>query len=326
MSFRRTIALLASVFVVLLAALVLGYVFTPQGASRRQSEALLFPGFKAKEVRKVEISDAASRVSILLSDRWMIDAAGETFPASGDKVEGLLREVAALSRGSVVTRDAKTAESLGLSPREAKRLALSGQGGGPLAVLSIGRYAAAGGGYYIRVGDAPEVLQTGAGLASYLGTARSEWANLRILPSDVRAESVMRLTVSGGIPLPDAKGTKRVEYTLVKGSDAQGALSWRFEGAGAAKVQAQKADAMAAAVAGLEGSDYLSGVEAAASVTALVTVSLTDNRTFTIRFSAKNASGQYPCSLADGRYAFLVPEQRVGEILVPLDALTDAAR
>jgi hypothetical protein len=329
MSFQRKVIILGSVFLILLAALVLGTVFSPQGTASRQSEALLFPALKPSQARRIEIGDASSKVSLVLSGDWTIDVAGKMYPASQERVNGLLQELAAITRGTVVTRDAKAAESLGLSEKEAKRLVLFGAKDERLCDLSIGRFAAGGQGIYLRVGDRSEVLRTGEGLSRYLGIERRDWANLRVLPPGLKADTIMRLTVTNSRALPETKGARPFQYTLVKETDTRGGSVWSLAGEKGRKLDAKKIDGMANALAGLEGSDFLTDGAPSAVLSpqaAEVTVSLTDNRTFTIRFGLKKEKNQYPCGLAEGAYAYLVPEWRVNEILAAPETLTLAAR
>jgi len=328
MSFQRKIIILGSIFVVLLAALLLGMVFSPQRSVQRQSEALLFPDLKPAQARRVEIGDASSQVRLSLAGEWAIEESGKRYPASQEKVSGLLQALAALTRGALVTRDAKAAEGLGLSTKEAKRLVVFGAKDEKLCELAVGRFAAGGLGLYLRPADRPDVLRTGQELSRYLGIERRDWANLRVLPSDLKPSSVMRLTIVNERALLEPKGAKPFRYTLVKEVDSRGGSAWSWAGEKGRRLDAQKIDGIANALSGLEGSDFLAdgATGAITPPAAEVTVSLTDNRTFTVRFGTKNEKNQHPCGLADGAYAYLVPEWRVKEILVPPEGLTPAAR
>jgi hypothetical protein len=327
MSFRQKAIVLGSVFVVLLVVLLSGTVISPPGAAQRRSEAPLFPRVKPALVQTIEIADASSRILLVRTGGWRIDSSGTPYPASQSRIEGLLKEVAALARGTLVTRDPKTADSLGLSSKDAKRLVLSGAKGEKLCELSIGRPGVGGRGFYLRPGTGSEVFQTGEGLSSYLSTERRTWADLRILPSDIKAEAVMRLSIASSLPLPGASGAKgapRIDYTLLKEKSAAGAMTWSF-GAGAGLVDQQKADTLVRSVLALEGGDFLGGQDPAraslASPAALVTVSLTDDRTFVLQFGTKSSGDQYPCALSGGSLAYLVPEWRLEGILKPKESL-----
>ncbi len=324
MSFRQKAIVLGSIFVVLLALLLFGVVISPPGASQRRSEAPLFPGLKPVLVRKIEIADSSSQLTLGRTGGWTIEGSGASYPASQVKVEGLLKEIAALARGTLVTRDPKTADSLGLSSKEAKKLVLSGAKGEKLCELSVGRAGIGGRGFYLRPGTGMEVFQTGEGLSSYLATERRSWADLRILPSDISAETVIRLSVASSLALAGAKGAPRIEYTLLKEKSVTGAMTWTL-GAGASPVDQQKVDSLVRAMLALEGGDFLTDQDPAraslASPVAEVRISLADNRTFIVQFGDKVAGDQYPCEISGGSLGYLVPQWRLEGILKPKESL-----
>ena len=323
MSFRAKVIALGSVFVALLAALLAGTLASPRGAASRAEAALLFPALQKDGVQEIEISEASQRVRLARGAAWTIDVGGRVFPAAADKVEGLLAQVAALARGPVVTRDAKAADGLGLGQGQGKKVLLRGQAGALLAELTVGR-PAAGGGSYLRVGNRPEVLQTGDGLSPYLSAERASWADLRVLPRGVRTDAVMRVSVAGSAPKKGAKPVPAVPYTLLRDKDASGGLSWTLSPPGPA-VDQQKVSQLVSALTALEGADLLvdQGAVAAvrASPAATVTVSLTDNRTFTILLGPGTDAQQHPCAVKETGSACLVPEWRMEGILPTKESL-----
>lgn len=328
MSFRAKVAALGAAFVVLFVLLVVGIVVTPRGASARSSAALLFPGLKPEGARSLQLSGPAGQVTLSKDVAWTMEVDGTRHPVAPDRVEGLLKLLAAMPRGSLVTRDAKAAESLGLSAAEASRLLVSGAGGETLCDLRVGKQGVSGGSY-LRVGEAAEVFQTGEGLSGYLSTQRSSWLDLRVLPRDVAPDMVMRISVVSVLPLPGAAGPARIDYTLLKEKDSSGAMAWAFAPP-AGKVDQQAATTLVAALLGLEGADILSSNDPARTVLsspkAVVTVSLNDNRTFVVNLGERTQAAQYPCAVAGAASAFLVPEWRVQATVVPKEKLAGASR
>ena len=245
MSFRARVIALGAVFIVLLAALLVGIFVSPRGAADRASAALLVPGLRAERVLAVEISGPSGRLLISrpsgadapaaqetnapaaqetnapAAQVWVLDVDGRQLPTAPERVEGLLKLIAAMQRGTLVTRDAKASEGLGLSAADASRLILSGAGGAKLCELSVGRQGSSGGSY-IRVGNGAEVFQTGEGLAGYLTSQRASWLDLRVLPRDVKPDAVMRLSVQSSLPPADGKSPSRIDYTLLKEKDSSG--------------------------------------------------------------------------------------------------------
>lgn len=322
MSFRRTVIILGSVFVILLCLFIIGLVFSPRGTAQRAAETLLFPGLKPQSVARVEISDSSSRVLLVKSGAWTIDVAGKSFPGSQQRTDALIQAVASLTRGSLVTRNAQAAAGLGIGTQATRSIVLSDANGKTLCQIQVGKNGAGGQGFYIQAGKAPEVWQTGQALSSSLTTDRAFWADLRILPPNATGDSVIRLSVSSRMGKP-------FSWTSTRERDAQNKVTWTLAGVPPAKVQQAKLDAIANAVTGLTGSDFLtdpSQASSLASPAASVIVSFADNRTFTVLFGAKTVDGRYPCSLEQGQYAYLVPEWRAQEILLSEEAITSGSR
>ncbi|MGA2974836.1 MAG: DUF4340 domain-containing protein [Spirochaetia bacterium] len=323
MSFRRTVIILSSVFMILLCLFIVGLVFSPRGTTQRAAATLLFPGLKPQSVARIEISDSASRVVLTKSGAWTIDVSGKPYPASQQRADALIQAVASLTRGSLVTRNAQAAAGLGIGTQAGKSIALSDANGKTLCQIQVGKNGAGGQGFYLQAGKASEVWQTGQALSSSLTTDRAFWADLRILPQNATGDSVIRLSVS-------ERTGKPFSWTSTRERDAQNKVSWTLAGVSPAKVQQAKLDAIANAVTGLTGSDFLtdpSQASSLASPAATVIVSFADNRTFTVLFGAKTAEGRYPCSLEQGQYAYLVPEWRAQqEILLSEEAITTGSR
>jgi hypothetical protein len=319
MNFRRSFIILASLFVVLSCLFVLGMLISPSGSTRRAEQALLFPGLKKETVARIEIADSESKVLLVRSGSWMVDIGGRRFPASLESVEALLQEVAVLTRGSLATRNGKTAESLGLGEKPEKFLTLSDASEKPLCVLRVGKNASGGEGLYVQAGTKSEVWRTGRSLSASLTTQSARWSDLRILPADVKGDSVISLAVAS------RTGSS---WTATRERDAKNKTSWILADRPSAAAQQEKLSAAANAVAGIAGSEFITeqGAAPLPSPAASVTVSFSDNRTFTLLFGEKGADNTYPCSLEKGQYAYRVPEWRVKEILLGAEALTSGSR
>jgi hypothetical protein len=319
MNFRRSFVILASLFVVLLCLFVLGILISPSGSARHAEQALLFAGLKKESVARIEIADASSSILIERSGAWMIDLEGRKFPASSESVDTLLKDAAALARGSLATRSSQTAASLGLGDKPEKSLTLSDASGKALCSLRIGKSAAGGQGFYVQAGKKAEVWRTGQALSSSITTQRAHWADLRVLPADVKGDAVISLAISS---------RKGPSWTFTRERDAKNKTSWILADRPSAAVQQEKLSAAANAVASIVGSDFITeqGAAPVPSPAASVTVSLSDNRTFTILFGEKGADNTYPCSLEKGLYAYRIPEWRVKEILLGAEALTSGSR
>ena len=317
MSFQRKVIFLGSVLVVLLVALVLGMVFSPRGVEKRETEALLFPGVKASAVKRIEVSDSNARIVLEKASAWSLDISGIVFPASQERAEALVRSVVSLNRGTLISRQRQPQESLGFGPQTSKHLALYGSAGELLCDLAVGKQGSVGRGVYLRVGQAPEVWQTGEDLTPYLTTDRTFWADLRVLPADVAGPAVMRISVS-------SRSGKTFTWTATRERDAQNRQRWVFAGRAEVPIKQEKVDAVVNAVTGLSGADFLTDAQDRSTFlnpSAVVVVSLTDNRTLSVLFGQKMADGRYPCMQEKGQFVYVVPDWQIREILVGTDAL-----
>ncbi len=317
MSFRSKVIVLGSLFVVLLAVLVVGMAVSPRGAAARAAASPLVPRLRAGDVIRVELADSTSRVALLRGDQWSLEVTGGQFPANRQRVDALVREVAAASRGTLISRGTNDDASLGFDEKTVRHLVLRGASGAVLCELSIGKQGA-GGGVYLRVGQSPEIWLTGEGLVPYLTTDGSFWADLRVLPADVTGSAVMRISVSSG---------RSFTWTATRQKDAQNRETWYLAGRPGVKAPAEKLDSLANAVADLTGSGFIPGPvdrKQFQAPTGVVVVSLTDNRTFSVLFAARTPDGKYPCIVEQGEHVYLVPEWKVKEIVVPESILTSA--
>jgi len=230
--------------------------------------------------------------------------------------------VLSLSRGSLVSRKLRDPSSLGLDAGAAKHVALFGPAGELLCDLLVGKQGPAGRGSYLQVGKAPQVWETGAALSPYLTTARTFWSDLRVLPSDVSSPAVMRVSVS-------SRSGKGFTWTATRERDAQNRQSWVLAGRAGVKIRQEKVDAVVNAVTGLTGQDFLTGAQDRSQFlqpSAVVVISLTDNRTFSVLFGAKRPDGTYPCMREQGDFVYVVPQWPLREMLVESDSLTSVTQ
>jgi hypothetical protein len=315
MSFRRSFAILASLFVVLLCLFIVGIVVSPRGVSLRAEQAALFPGIKAALVARATVTDAAGSITLSRAGSWVIESQGRTLPAAQEAVDALVKDVLGLQRGSLVTRNAAAAATLGLGERPEKTVVLADASGRTLCELRVGKPSASGQGVYVQAAKAADVWRTGQSLAASLTSARAHWADLRVLPADVKADAVM------SIALARRTGSS---WTATRERDAGGKTSWVLAGKPSVKLDQDKTATAASAAATMAGADFLTdGVAPTPSTaSAWLTVGLSDNRSFTILFGERTPDGRYPCAMEKGSSAYLVPEWRVKQAMPSLAELT----
>ena len=327
MTFQRRVIALGSVAGVLLVAFILGQVFSPQRMNRVASGSPFFPGFRAADATKIEISDASSKVALTKGGgTWTISLGGTAYPASGMHIATLLDELGKLTKGSFVTRSADQAAELGVTGSEATHLVVSGANGSTLCELDAGKTSATSSGRYIRAGKSNDVYQTAEALTSYLTARQNFWEDLRVFPSDLKSEQAIRVSVRSALTLSGKKGKRTVDYTLTQTQDAQGKSSWSFGGPSSEKASSDKVKSLLDGLFAFEGNDFDTSPDAAAKVAAApqatVVVSTSDNRDFTLQIGAWVTGDQYPCVIKGQSVTYLVPEWRIEQALAARDSLT----
>ncbi len=247
---------------------------------------------------------------------WTLDIAGVPFPASLARADGFVTNMAALTRGTLVTRDASSTASLGLGTGSGKRVILHGAGGDVLAELRVGNAATGSQGMYVQPAGRAEVYLTAASLSSALTTDRTYWAEMRILPQAVTGDSIIRLSVTQ---------KKAFAWTATREPNAQNVNVWVIEGRTGLKIRQDKLNSIASSVAGISGGDFLLNRQLApdaSTAQAVIEVTGSDNRSYTLLFGARQADARYPCVLVGSTVSWLVPEWRFQEIITSEKAFT----
>lgn len=328
MSFRGRVVLLGSLCGALLATWILGLVFSPD---RRTGDGVrVFRDLKVESVAGIALQAGDVKISLSKRRDWVLEDAGRDLPASKAKVEGLLKEVAALTRGSAVTSREDAASGLGLTGSAAKVLTLLGGKGEKLAELTIGKAGTGGGGSYMRAGGEKQVYLTGATLSAYLDTERRYWSDLRLLPADLKAQNVTRISFRGRMELEEGKKVRNLDYALVRSADSRGKLLWIVEGRKDAVLDDQKVEQVVSNLLGCEGNDFTDSTEASrkalSRTMAEVTLSMGDNRDFTLFVASKAEGSQYYAGLKGAERGYLVPEWRLERIFMEKESLNPPAR
>ena len=322
MRFRSKAIALSAVGAVLIGLYLLGGVLSPESSARRTAERLLFLSLRETRVSRIELRGASVIVLARKSGAWVLEDSDRELPASQGRVDELVREVASLVRGTLVTRSAAAASSLGLDGQGSGSIRLLDADGRTIASLITGKPGPRGQGLYLRVSTSPEVWLTGETLSPYLVTDRRFWANLRVLPMDVTDDMVMRLSVEGNLGHPFA-------WTVAREKDPRYGGEWTAVQGMAGKIQQGRVGAIVSSLTGLVGVDFAPADSRERTVShpvARVTVSLVDNRTFILLFGRPTADGDYPCAVAGGDLCWLVPGWREGELVVAPETLTAGSR
>jgi len=259
MSFPARLASVCAALVLLVAAWVLGIVFSPQRVAQRSAGAPLVSLLGSRQIVSLDIFARASDPAPIASlkrvglNQWEVGAGSLSFPASADRVAALLQGLRDMRRGNLVTRDPTKLDSLGLDEDTAHKVVMHMQGA-PDTALLVGKRAASGDEEYVKASGDPSAWLTRSSVGILLAQDRSYWYDLRVMPEDIQGGTIFSINVSGSVRL-GGPGEKVLggSYTLSRRS-AQSS-EWVIQGQKAA-VSPLAAATMADRLALLEGIDF----------------------------------------------------------------------
>jgi hypothetical protein len=278
-SFRARLAAVCAALAALAGLFLLGLFLPEEGGEARAAEAPLLLLSSAAELSAMEIHAGGRVLELRRTDGgWEAREGGRVWPASFERAEALAALLAGLRRGRLVSSDPARRGELGLEGGAA--LVLRRGEGQPELRLRVGARGPGGQEDYLSLEGQPEVYLVRGNLSVLLAQDRAYWLNLYVFPDEVRGETIARVVVRGSVPTGEGD-VIRGSYTL-----ARSGQGWTLDGEPA---DAQAAQAMAEALARLEGEDLLeAGTAAPASGTAVsgsleAAVATLDGRTYAFR-------------------------------------------
>ncbi len=323
-SFKRKIATLSSLIVVLALVYVAGVVLAGESADPGLSGRLLLPSFQPPQAAEVILSSGGAQRVVLRKSgaRWLARVHGEGFPASSERVEALLSAVSNLRRSKLVSTGSEYFSDFGLERGEAGRILVRAGTGKTIADLLVGKPGASGYEDYVRIDGESRVFLARSSLSFYLARDRAYWYRLFVFPDQVKESAVSAIFVSGDIPL-DANGSawSTESYKLVRGTlDSPG--TWSASGQALALSQS-KVDATANNLVSLQGVDLLPNPPAERTRHRALDVAVTTADGKDWRITARELAGgaQFVVSLDGQPYAYIVNTGALLRGVQPLRAL-----
>ena len=287
MSFRRKVAILAALSLVLMATLLLAVLRSPR---RRAAEGAGIPLATAATIDRVSAITVSGRDTIRLQrdadGRWWLRNAERELPARQSRVQQFLARLADSSTSRRVTTRAELWPEFGLDHGSAQRVLLEAADGELLAEVAYGSRSESGAEAFVRFGAADEVYAADAAVLFYLERESIYWTELRLFGSTLSVESIEQLVVSadirdlGGLP-------HRFSYRLQRGGDA----AWQLtDPRGETAARAGRVRELLAAVVSLEGARVApTAPPADAAPSAEVTAELVDGSRY--RFEVYGQAG-----------------------------------
>ena len=324
MGLRIRFVLAAATLAGLVALFIGGLLFSPQKQQARAAEAPLLPIASGVQLTGVDIvRPGAAQVSLRPRDsRWEAEVDGRSFPASSERIQALAMLLAGLQRGSLMTRDPVRSAELGLGLEQARLLVLH-LAGRPNIALEVGERAPSGEEDYVRVRGESAVYLVRSSLSVLLAQDLAYWFDLRVLPGEVRGETIARITVRGGVDLGSPAGVLRGNYTLQRGSGERSG-EWSLSGT-SERVDAAVAASMADSLALLEGEDFLEDAQPALAAarpapdrgTLEVEVATLEGKAYSLRVRAGPEPGLALLTAGGSPWTYLVREAQLRRAIRP---------
>jgi hypothetical protein len=328
MAFRRKVIALSIVLGVLVAAYVLGIVFSSGSVQRRQAQELLVPGLVKEAVQEIQIQASAGSIGVRRQNAgWMVQVQGTELPAQAQRVDSFLGQMIGLKKFRVVSGKPDTWASFEVGPDAGQRIVLKDGTGKAVLDLHVGKRGTGAAGNYVRLEGSNEVVLLDNSLEYYLNSQDDFWSELRLLPKELKGQELIRLSFRSRLSFNDADepAGQALDYTLLLES-GEGGPVWKVEGKDDFPLDTGKVEGVANNVAGFEGARYAVNVPAdkagLESPAAEVTVTARDNKTYRLRVgNTVNDEDQYYVRLEGSPYTYQAPAWRVKQILKTLDVL-----
>ena len=337
MSFPARLTAVCSALALLLAAFVLGSIFSPERIARRNAGAPLVSFTPSVRVSAVDIFARASDSAPLLTltrqgaNLWQASSGSLSYPASSDRVAALLQGLQHMRRGNLVTRDPSKRSELGLDNGSAHMVRLRVEGR-PDVTLLVGKRAASGDEEYVMARGEPSAYLTRSAIGILLDQDRTYWYDLRVLPADIQGSTILSISVRGSIRLgPQSEGALRGDYTLARtaaassgqGTQAGQPTGWQIEGQ-KTEVNVLAASTMAERIASLEGVDFAQAPPARSSVAGgllQVTVLALNGDRYILRVSPGPEPGKLFLTTSFSPLAYVVDSLTLSRTVFPLSDL-----
>lgn len=264
MKYRTKLYALSGAAGALTLLIVLGLAFSPSRSQRRTVKAEILTAKSAEKVVSATIEVSGQSLTLRKSgEGWTMEKAGKAFPASAEKVKAFLQALSS-SGGAYKVSSKKTSHaSFGLEP-QTKKIEFYGADGTAIAGLAMGNDETGGKRVYAVLNGKDTVYSLKDVFSNYLRTDDRTWADLRVIPRDIKAEDIQEMTIKAELPGTEGQDAVKADYRVIR--DAK--KGWTLSSDAAFPLDESKVDLLARHVAGLEGDSFV--VEKADEASALM--------------------------------------------------------
>jgi hypothetical protein len=210
MTYKKKIIVLSTVIGALALVYIASIVFDPEHIGSRSAVYSWLDATQNDRISGITIvspsyaepsSDNRSEAINLTrrSDRWFVSHNGRDYPARQIRIEDLIAALNKRAQYPVRSTSASSHERLSLTENTASSITVHAGAGLPLLSLLIGQEDITGQNIYLRKQGDNEVRSGEDIFSAFIGSSRSSWYNLRLLPESESGsfgtENVQRLTV-----------------------------------------------------------------------------------------------------------------------------------
>ena len=195
--YRTKVTLLGALLGLLSLTAILGWTFSQQVVTNRQSSEPLFAGFQPNSVTGMVLGNG---VTLTKTDTWNLLFQEKSFPAASTRIEAYLTTLGSLKRERLVTRSGE-AKAFGLD-QGFQTVQLLGPGNQILADLQVGAVNDQGTKVAVRLAGQSEIWETDAGFSRSLQLDFNTWADLSLFPGK-KAADLTRITFDSRIETAD---------------------------------------------------------------------------------------------------------------------------
>jgi hypothetical protein len=207
-----------------------------------------------------------------------------------------------------------------------ERLLVLHLAGRPDLALEIGGRAPSGEEDYVRVRGKSAVYLVRGNLSVLLAQDRTYWYDLRVLPAEVQAETMARITVRGSVDLSPADGILKGDFTLLRAGAERGG-GWSMPGAGR-PVDGTAVAALASSLAQLEGEDFLQAEPASGAApaggTLEIGVTTADGKAYRLRVRPGSGPGLALVSTSWSPWTYVLRAEPLRRVVRPAAELLAA--
>jgi hypothetical protein len=250
MRYERKVLSLSIALGILLAAWLLGTIFSPERSAARSESSSLASG-KMADAAAIELSGPdAAPISLLKSDgSWTLVDGVARLPVQSSRVENLLDSLAKPGRLRVVARSKAAWPDFQLEEGKAKRALVKDASGKVLADVYVGGYGPSGSEVYLRGAGSERSYAVDSSIASYVGYGRAALLDLKVLGGAVAAD-VQSVSARAKIAV-DGKDKPALSLDWTARRDGQ---AWKI---GSAEADAQSVESLIMSVAAIQGEDIV---------------------------------------------------------------------